>query len=190
MSNYLVFSEDDFDAAISFKSDGNSKKVHPVAHAIAFTLLGRKFEKARDIYVCEAGTDVARAALNAALPLCRFSLTTENESQWINYYQPVFESYMELRAVQHSCFEEITEQIDKLNMDVESVEISDDFDDFDTPSLRNLVKAFNYLDSSFKSDFFKFIIKKFKVNELRIELDELTEEDCLDMTFYCLRSFQ
>ena len=185
MSNYLVFSEDDFDAVLGFKSDGNSKKIHPVAHAIAFTLLGKKFVSTRDIFVCEAGTQIAKAALKAAVPLCRFSLTSESECQWINYYQPVFESYMELRAVQHSCFEEITGRIDKLNMYVESVESSDDFEDLDTPSLRNLDKAFNYLDSSFKSDFLEFIIKKFKVKDLRIELDELTEEDYFDVPLYC-----
>lgn len=185
MSNYLVFSEDDFDAVLGFKSDGNSKKLHPVAHEIASTLLGKIIEDSSDVFVCQAGTQVAKAALKAAVPLCRFSMTSESEHQWINYYQPVFESYMELRAVQHSCFEEISGQIDKLNMDVESVESSDDFGDFDTPSLRNLDKAFNYLDSSFKSDLLGFIIKKFKVKDLRIELDELTEEDYFDVPLYC-----
>ncbi len=185
MSNYLVFSEDDFDASLGFKSDGNSKKIHPVAHGVASTLFGRKFENTRDIFVCEAGTEVARAALNAALPLCRFSLTSKSEYQWINFYQPVFESYIELRSVQHSCFEKISDQIEMLNIDVEAVECSDAFEDFDTPSLRNLDKAFNYLDSTFKSDFLELIIKKFKVKDLQFEVDELTEEDYFDVPFCC-----
>ena len=185
MSNYLVFSEVDFDNVLGFKSDGNSKKLHPVAHEIASTLLAKIFEDSSDIFVCQTGTQVAKAALKAAVPLCRFSVNSESEYQWTNYYQPVFESYMELRAVQHTCFEEIAGCIEKLNMDVESVENSDDFEDFDTPSLRNLDKAFNYLDSTFKSDLLEFIIKKFKVKELRIEVDELTEEDYFDVPIYC-----
>lgn len=185
MTNYLVFSKQDFSAVQANKFESDSNQIQPVAHEIASALFGKIIDDSNDIIVCQTETQLAKSALKNAAPLCRFSLTSKTESKWSDFYQPVFESYMELRDVEMSCYQEITNYIDKLNIYVESVECANEFEDFDKPSLRNLGKAFNYLDSTFKSDFLEFIVKEYKVLDLRVALDDLTEEDYFDVPAWC-----
>ena len=166
MATYFVFDDDSLNEENLLTIDQLAVDMHKSVHDFAFVHLNRNFDSPDDLFICKKTPSVSEKFLMSMKPIISFVMTDKSENLWNNFYKPVYESFRDLKASQHSFYDEISNGIDCLTYNIECNDSEEEFEDFDIPSIRGLDKAFNYLESSFEEDLNEFLSKKFNVKKL------------------------